>query len=180
MTPFSAETTRIDGLWTIELKQVPDARGVVREAYRESDFSASGLPSLGERPQLNCTETVKGGVRGIHGELAHKLVSVVSGRVYAAIVDFRPDSPTAGEWCDFALGPGDGLFVSSGLGNSFQTVSDEPSQYLYLFAAEWYPGMPGVHVSPLDATLAIPWPLEPILSDKDADRSKTIGAALNR
>jgi dTDP-4-dehydrorhamnose 3,5-epimerase len=178
VTPFRAEPTRIDGLWTTQLKQASDSRGTVREAYRESEFAATGLPSLGARPQTNATETRKGGLRGIHGELAHKLVGVVAGRVYAVILDLRPASPTAGEWLDFTLGPGDGLFVSSGLGNSFQSISDEPSQYLYLFAEEWVPGMPGVHVTPLDPALGIEWPLEPILSEKDADPTKTLAAAL--
>jgi dTDP-4-dehydrorhamnose 3,5-epimerase len=180
VNPFRAEPTKIEGLWTTELKQITDTRGTVREAYRESEFVAAGLPSLGTRPQTNATETVKGGLRGIHGEFAHKLVSVVVGEVYAVILDLRPESPTAGEWLDFPLGQGAGLFVSSGLGNSFQSVSDEPSQYLYLFAEEWRPGMPGVHVSPLDPALGIDWPLEPILSEKDADSTNTLAKALSR
>lgn len=180
MKPFRAEPTKIDGLWRTELKQVADARGVMREAYRESEFVATGLPSLGARPQTNCTETRRGGLRGIHGELAHKLVGVVAGEVYAVVVDLRPASPTAGEWLDFPLGPGDGLFVSRGLGNSFQSVSEAPSQYVYVFEEEWRPDMPGVHVTPLDPALGIAWPLEPVISEKDADPSKTLVAALSR
>lgn len=180
MNPFRAEPTRIEGLWTTELKQFRDARGTIREAFRQSEFEAAGLPSLGRRPQTNATETVRGGLRGIHGEYAHKLVAVAAGEVYAVILDLRPDSPTAGEWEGFTLGPGQGLFVSSGLGNSFQTTSDEPSQYLYQFAEEWAPDMPGVHVTPLDPALGIDWPLEPILSEKDADPSRTLAVALSR
>lgn len=183
LTPFRASATDIEGLWTVQLKAVEDPRGVVRELYRESDFVASGLPSLGQRPQTNCTETHHGGVRGIHGELAHKLVALANGAGYAAVVDLRPASPTAGRWLGFELAPGRGLFVSAGLGNSFQTTSREAAQYLYCFAEEWRPDMAGAHVSALDPTLAIPWPVPVgagmVISDKDADPANTLGRALD-
>ena len=177
---FRAEATSIDGLWTIELKQFADVRGVIREAYRHSDFEAAGLPSLGDRPQTNATETNRGGLRGIHAEDMHKFVTVVAGEVYAVVVDLRPGSATAGQWVGFGLTAGRGLFVSRGLGNAFQSISDEPSQYVYVFDREWAPGMPGVHVTPLDPALRIEWPLEPILSEKDADPERTLARALNR
>jgi dTDP-4-dehydrorhamnose 3,5-epimerase len=171
MTPFTATPTEIDGLYTVSFKVIEDSRGSVMEFYRQSDFQAAGLPSLGERPQVNAPLTVKGAVRGIHAESAHKLVSVASGKVYAVIVDLRKDSVTAGKWLGFELERGQGLFVSKGLGNSFQSVSDEPSTYLYYFETEWVPGMPGLACNPLDPDLAINWPIAEgagmIISDKD-------------
>jgi dTDP-4-dehydrorhamnose 3,5-epimerase len=169
--PMKAETTDIEGLYKVQFKVIEDDRGSVMEFYRQSEFEAAGLPSLGDRPQVNAPLSVKGTVRGIHAEFAHKLVSVASGKVYAVIVDLRKDSPTAGKWQEFELGRGQGLFVSSGLGNSFQSVSDEPSVYLYYFEAEWTPTMPGVACNPLDPDLAITWPIPEsqgmIISDKD-------------
>lgn len=168
---FTVEPTKIDGLFTVSYKVFEDDRGSVMEFYRQSDFTASGLPSLGERPQVNAPMTTKGGLRGIHAEFAHKLVSVAHGEVYAAIVDLRKDSPTAGQWLGFNLSRGHGLFVSSGLGNSFQSISDEPSIYLYYFEQEWKPDMPGLACNPLDPELNITWPIKEnegmILSDKD-------------
>src|SRR5579885_2301191 len=120
--PMSAEPTSFDGLWRVSFKVITDERGSVMEFYRQSEFAASGLPSLGERPQVNAPLSVKGAVRGIHAEAAHKLVSVATGKVYAVIVDLRKDSPTAGKWQGFELERGQGLFVSRGLGNSFQSV----------------------------------------------------------
>jgi dTDP-4-dehydrorhamnose 3,5-epimerase len=172
-TTFEVEKTDIEGLFTVRFKIFEDNRGSVMEFYRQSDFVAAGLPSLGERPQVNAPLTIKGAVRGIHAEFAHKLVSVASGEVYAVIVDLRPDSPTAGKWLGFTLRRGQGLFVSSGLGNSFQSVSEEPSIYLYYFEDEWRPDMPGVACNPLDPELAIDWPIADgtgmILSQKDRD-----------
>lgn len=169
--PMKATKTEIDGLWTIDYKVISDDRGSVMEFYRQSEFEALGLPSLGERPQVNAPLSIKGTVRGIHAEYAHKLVSVASGKVYAVIVDLRSDSPTAGKWLGFELERGKGLFVAKGLGNSFQSISQEPSVYLYYFEQEWQPGMPGKSCNPLDADLAIDWPIKEsqgmIISEKD-------------
>lgn len=171
MTDFSAIETEIKGLYTVQFKIIEDPRGSVMEFYRQSDFDKAGLPTLGERPQVNAPLTIKGALRGIHAESAHKLVSVASGKVYAVIVDLRKDSETAGKWLGFELERGQGLFVSKGLGNSFQSISEEPSTYLYYFETEWVPGMPGLACNPLDADLAITWPIADnegmIISDKD-------------
>ena len=169
--PMKAQKTEIEGLYTVEFKVIGDDRGSVMEFYRHTEFEALGLPSLGDRPQVNAPLSVKGTVRGVHAEFAHKLVSVAYGKVYAVIVDLRANSPTAGKWLGFELERGKGLFVSSGLGNSFQSVSDEPSVYLYYFEQEWAPGMPGTACNPLDPELAIDWPIPEgkgmIISEKD-------------
>jgi dTDP-4-dehydrorhamnose 3,5-epimerase len=171
MSGFKAEKTGLEGLYKIQFKVIEDERGSVMEFYRQSEFEAAGLPSLGERPQVNAPLSVKGAVRGIHAEDAHKMVSVAAGKVYAVIVDLRKGSPTAGKWEGFELERGQGLFVSKGLGNSFQSISDTPSVYLYYFEKEWHPGMPGVACNPLDPDLAIEWPIPEgqgmIISDKD-------------
>ncbi|MDQ3123086.1 MAG: dTDP-4-dehydrorhamnose 3,5-epimerase family protein [bacterium] len=170
-TKFEVQPTEIEGLFTVTYKVFEDDRGSVMEFYRQSDFEAAGLPSLGERPQVNAPLSFRGAVRGIHAEYAHKLVSVASGTVYAVVVDLRHGSPTAGKWLGFTLERGLGLLVSKGLGNSFQSVSDEPSVYLYYFEQEWHPGMPGKSCNPLDPDLAIDWPIKEgegmLISDKD-------------
>lgn len=169
--PMQAIPTRIKGLWQVQFKIIEDERGSVMEFYRQSDFEATGLPSLIERPQVNSPLSVKGALRGVHGEFAHKMVSVAYGKIYAAIVDLRKTSVTAGQWQGFELERGQGLFISSGLGNSFQSISSEPSLYLYYFEKEWQPGMPGVACNPLDPNLNINWPIPDghgmIISDKD-------------
>lgn len=171
MIPFTATETKIKGLFEVQYKLIDEPRGSVMEFYRQSEFEAVGLPSLGDRPQVNAPMTVKGAVRGIHAEYAHKLVSVASGKVYAVIVDLRQNSETFGEWLGFELERGKGLFVSKGLGNSFQSTSDEPSVYLYYFEEEWRPDMPGIACNPLDPELNIDWPIKEgegmIISEKD-------------
>jgi dTDP-4-dehydrorhamnose 3,5-epimerase len=168
---MEANTTGIDGLWRVDFRIFPDERGSVMEAYRQSEFESLGLPSLGERPQVNAPMTERGAVRGIHGEFAHKFVMVAYGKIFAAIVDLRAVSETFGKVETFELQRGQGLFISNGLGNSFQSTSEEPSVYLYHFEQEWSPTMPGVSVNPLDSELNIQWPIKQgegmILSPKD-------------
>lgn len=167
---FKVQETKLEGLYRISYKVFEDDRGSVMEFYRQSDFIKSGLPSLGERPQVNAPLSVKGTLRGIHAEYAHKLVAVAGGSIYAAIVDLRKYSKTSGSWEGFTLVRGQGLFISKGLGNSFQSISDEPSLYLYYFEQEWKPDMPGKACNPLDKTLAIDWPIkgdDMIISSKD-------------
>jgi dTDP-4-dehydrorhamnose 3,5-epimerase len=169
--PMQATPTKIEGLWQVQFKVIEDERGSVMEFYRQTEFAATGLPSLNERPQLNAPLSVKGALRGIHAEDAHKLVAIAGGKVYAAIVDMRADSQTVGQWQGFELERGQGLFIARGLGNSFQSVSDEPSIYLYYFEKEWQPGMAGKACNPLDPELSIDWPIKDgagmIISDKD-------------
>jgi dTDP-4-dehydrorhamnose 3,5-epimerase len=169
--PFAARAGGIDGLYVIEMKEAHEERGVVREFYRESAFVEAGLPSLGPWLQINITETVRGAVRGLHGENMYKLVAVVAGEAFGAYVDVRTNSPTRGRVETVDLAAGVQVLVPRGVCNGFQSVSPGTTQYLYTFDAEWVPGMAGVAVHPLDPALGIPWPL-PVDVDDPASISE--------
>ena len=154
---MSVETTEIEGLFVITMKQVPDERGVVREFYRESSWVAAGLPSLGPWLQINVTESRRGALRGLHGEHMHKLVAVASGEAFGAYVDARPTSSSRGKVVTVELVAGRQVLVPDGVCNGFQSLTD--TQYLYCFDHEWVAGMAGASVNALDPALAIPWPL---------------------
>jgi dTDP-4-dehydrorhamnose 3,5-epimerase len=172
--PMSVETTEIEGLVVITMKQVDDERGVVREFYRASAWAEAGLPSLGPWLQVNVTESKRGAVRGLHGEDMHKLVAVAAGEAFGAYVDGRPDSPSFGRVVTVELTAGRQVLVPNGVANGFQSVTD--TQYLYCFDAEWAPGMAGIAVNPLDPALGIAWPLPidvenpAMVSAKDRDQ----------
>jgi dTDP-4-dehydrorhamnose 3,5-epimerase len=157
--PFSATPTAIDGLYVIELKEVRDTRGVIREFYRESAFVEAGLPSLGPWLQINVTETKFGSIRGLHGENMYKYVAVAAGEAFGAYVDTRPASPSCGAVVTVGLVKGTAVLVPRGVCNGFQSVSRGRTQYLYAFDHEWAPGMAGAAVNPMDAALAIAWPV---------------------
>jgi dTDP-4-dehydrorhamnose 3,5-epimerase len=162
---FEARPGGIDGLWIIAVKQVTDERGTIREVFRRSALEAAGL-SVPPFEQINVTETRAGAVRGMHAEQTTKLVTVAAGEVFAAFVDLRDDSPTFAGVETVVLRPGVQVLVPAGVANGFQGLS-ETSQYVYCFDREWQPGMPGRSITPLDAQLAIPWPM-PIDTDDPA------------
>jgi dTDP-4-dehydrorhamnose 3,5-epimerase len=172
--PFSVEPTEIAGLFVVQMKQFEDERGTVREFYRESDFLAAGLPSLGNTVQINLTASHQGVIRGLHGEAMQKFVAVAGGEAFGAYLDPRPTSPSRGKVVTVALRPGMGVLVENGLCNGFQAVAPGVTEYLYCFDEEWAPGMAGVSVSPFDPDLAIPWPIaiettnRALVSAKDA------------
>jgi len=155
VSPFATHPTEIDGLVRIELKQIDDERGVVREFFRASTYP----PALPPWRQVNVTETTQGAVRGMHGEDATKLVGIVEGEAFGAYVDLRADSPTRDRLVTLQLRKGTQVLVPPGVANGFQAVAPGVTQYLYCFDTEWAPDMTGVFVHPLDPTLAIPWPL---------------------
>src|SRR3954453_10006571 len=169
--PFSVSETEIEGLVVIEMKQVTDERGGIRELYRESAFEEAGLPSLGPWLQVNITETKQGSIRGLHGEDMFKLVAIVAGEAFGAYVDTRPDSPSQGKVVTTNLVQGTQVLVPKGVCNGFQSVSEGTTQYVYTFDSEWSPGMAGTAVNPLDPALGIAWPV-PV----DADDLQQVSA----
>ncbi|WP_108717975.1 dTDP-4-dehydrorhamnose 3,5-epimerase family protein [Miniimonas sp. S16] len=172
---FTTESTAIDGLHVVRMKQIHDERGTVREFFRASAMADAGLHA-GPWQQLNLTETSRGAVRGLHGEAMTKFVSVVNGTVLGAYVDARPDSPTVGAVVTVPIELGVQVLVPRGVLNGFQSTSDGVSQYLYCFDDEWRPGMAGVAVTPLDPALGIAWPI-PIDADDRAQLSAKDAAA---
>jgi len=182
IVPFSVDRTAIDGLVVLTMKQIFEPRGTVRELFRTSAMAQAGL-AAGPFLQINVTETVRGAVRGLHGEAMTKLVAIAAGSAFGAYVDTRPDSPTVGAVVTVELVPGRQVLVPAGVCNGFQSTSDDPSQYVYCFDAEWVPGMAGIAVHPLDPALGIDWPIpvdpaDPAqLSAKDAAQP-TLAAAL--
>ena len=168
--PMSVESTAIDGLLAITMKQVTDDRGTVREFYRQSSWREAGLPDLGPWQQVNLTESRPGALRGLHGEAMHKLVAIAAGEAFGAYVDARAESPTYGAVATLRLVPGQQVLVPQGVCNGFQSIGETPTQYLYCFDSEWVPGMAGVAVNPLDPALGIAWPL-PVDVDNPAQIS---------
>ncbi len=170
---MAVRPTAIDGLMVIDLKEVTDDRGTVREFFRQSSFLEHGLPDLGPFLQVNLTESSYGAIRGLHGESMWKLVAIASGSAFGAYVDGRTESATFGVVVTVELEVGTQVLVPSGVCNAFQTTSEEGSQYLYGFNAEWVPGMAGVAYGPMDPQLGITWPvpidpMDPsLLSEKD-------------
>ncbi len=155
---FDVTKTSVEGLLVLRMKSVTEPRGVVREAFRASAFMEAGVYA-GPWKQVNVTETVRGAIRGFHGEQAIKVVAVAAGSAFGAYLDTRPESVTFGQVVTVDLAPGIQVLVPAGVCNAFQATSAPAAQYLYLFSEEWSPDMPGVSVNPLDPELGMSWPV---------------------
>ena len=168
MSAPSVSPTSVPGLLRVELAVHGDERGWFKESYQRAKLEDLGLPRL-EVVQNNVSYNAEVGVtRGIHAEPWDKYISPAFGRVFAAIVDLRAGEGF-GRLETFELGPGDGLYVPRGCGNSFCTLEPH-TVYNYLVNAHWSPDATYTNVNPFDPTLAVPWPLpreRMVLSEKD-------------
>ena len=162
-------STSIDGLYEISLVVNRDDRGSFREVFQAEKLAAVGLPDLGP-VQWNISENhERGTLRGIHAEPWDKYVHMIAGEAFAAIVDLRSDSPTYKQYETFTLNQENALYVTHGLGNSYQVTSDG-GVYGYLVNQHWSPEAQYTLISFRDPQLAIPWPIEPdpaLISEKD-------------
>jgi dTDP-4-dehydrorhamnose 3,5-epimerase len=162
------EHTPIPGLLVVRLDVHGDNRGWFRENWQREKMIELGIPDF-EPVQHNLSFNAERGVtRGIHLEPWDKLVSVVTGRVFGAWVDFR-EGPGYGRSHHLEIDHSVAVFIPRGVGNSYQTLEPDVT-YTYLINHHFDPTLryPGVRLD--DPTAAIPWPIpiaEAILSDKD-------------
>lgn len=171
------------GLWVIELDQIKDKQrvgGSFTELFRLDALTRAGLPELGT-VQVNRSISTFGTLRGIHVAPWHKYVFVGPGQVMAVIVDPRPDSETFGLYLQFALNERFALFVSAGLGNSYQVNGHrEREVYYYYLVNETYRPRAEFGIAFDDPDLAIPWSMDDLqISEKDR-HNPTLRAAVGK
>ena len=170
--------TDIPDVILLEPRVHQDARGFFLESYnRRTLHEATGLQP--DFVQDNTAFSVRNVLRGLHYQIRQpqgKLVRVVAGAVFDAIVDLRRSSPTFGQWFGLELSAANKrmLWVPEGFAHGFLTLQDG-TDFLYKCTAAYAPE----HEHSLawnDPSLAIDWPLDgaPSLSAKDAS-----GAALS-
>jgi dTDP-4-dehydrorhamnose 3,5-epimerase/reductase len=157
---LAVHETEIDGLWVVDLvvNHDPDRPGATfREAYQGEKMRALGLPEF-HPVQFNVSESPLGTLRGFHGEPWEKFIHVVSGTAFSAIADIRPESPTFKKVWTGELGSHNAIFVTRGLGNSFQAIT-ELVTYTYLTSEHWQAGLSYPAVAWDDPELAVAWPI---------------------
>ncbi len=161
--------TAIEGLLVVERERACDDRGFFLETFRLAELEQE----LG-RPvrfvQQNHARSRRDVLRGLHAEAWDKLIYVPHGRIFNAVADIRPDSPTFGKVECFELGDESriSLFLPTGLANGYCVLSDE-ADYLYL-VTRYYDGSDTRGIMWNDPDLAVPWPIQdPILSRRDRE-----------
>jgi dTDP-4-dehydrorhamnose 3,5-epimerase len=157
---------RIDGVFAVRFQKFGDARGYFYESFRRS-----WIPGVPDMVQGNCSFSRAGVLRGMHYHLKQAdFWSVPSGRVRAALYDFRPSSPTRGAAQVLDMG-GDthpvGLYIPRGVAHGFCALEDSFMTYL---VDEYYDGADELGIRWDDPAMGIDWNLTtaPIVSDRDA------------
>ncbi len=164
--------TDIEGVFIVEPRVFPDARGHFFESWNRAAFEAAGLRY--DFVQDNQSLSSRGTIRGLHfqkGEHAQaKLVRVIAGTVLDVAVDLRAGSPTFGRHVAAELS-GENfrqLLIPRGFAHGFSVLS-ETAVFAYKcdnFYCREAEG--GVRFD--DPALGIDWRVpaaERLLSDKD-------------
>lgn len=162
----------IAGPLILEPKVFGDERGFFLESWNADAFAKVGLDL--NFVQDNHSRSQKGVLRGMHFQNPQpqgKLVRVVRGAVFDAIVDLRRSSPTFGKWTGVVLSAENKrmFWVPEGFAHGFLTLEDD-SDFLYKCTAPYLP-QNECSLAWDDPEVGIEWPLdgiEPKLSAKDA------------
>lgn len=158
----------IPGLFLVERASQRDHRGFFREVVRWNELEAARAEPF-TPVQWNHSQSLPRVLRALHAESWNKLVYPVTGTMFAAIVDIRPELESFGriETITFDASDPVALFIPRGLANSICVVGDEPVNYLYLVDS-YYDGTDLRAITWDDPDLAIEWPIDdPIISDRD-------------
>lgn len=166
----------IPGPLILEPRVFGDDRGFFLESWNAASFAQEGLDL--SFVQDNHSRSQKGVLRGMHFQNPGpqgKLVRVVRGAVFDAVVDLRRSSPTFGKWTGVVLSAENKrmFWVPEGFAHGFLTLEDD-TDFLYKCTAPYAPQ----HEASLawdDPEVGIEWPLEgiePKLSAKDTDGVK--------
>ncbi len=169
----------LPGLKLIEPKVFGDSRGQFLETWNAERYAAAGIP--GPFIQDNLSRSRRNTVRGLHWQDPNpqgKLVSVVAGAVWDAVVDIRRDSPTFGKWYGVELSADNRrqLWVPVGFAHGFAVLS-EFADFSYKVTGRYSPK--DEHVLRWDdPAIGIDWKIDPaaaILSERDAAASGLSG-----
>jgi dTDP-4-dehydrorhamnose 3,5-epimerase len=162
--------TPLPGVLVLEPTVFKDDRGFFLETYRLDRLASLGIshPFV----QANQSRSIRDTLRGMHWQWRRpqaKLVRVVTGTIYDAVVDVRRSSPTFGAWCGVELSADNfrQLYVPVGFAHGFCVLSDQ-ADVEYLCSDFYDPdGEAGLLWN--DPAVAVDWPTRwPLLSEKDA------------
>jgi dTDP-4-dehydrorhamnose 3,5-epimerase len=162
------EKTITPGLLDLTRPTNKDTRGFFREVFHLDELDNE----IGKHfafVQMNHSQSKPRVIRALHAEHWNKLVYPVTGTMFAALADIRPESPTFGKVATFLFSDENrhALFIPSGVANSICVVGDRPVEYIYLVDA-YYTGKDTTAIAWNDPDLKIEWPVkDPIISERD-------------
>lgn len=172
MGKITVETCEIEGLKIITPDVHGDNRGYFMETYNYNDFKEAGIDQV--FVQDNQSASRRGVLRGLHFQKEFpqdKLVRVIKGEVYDAVVDLREGSRTFGKWHGVLLSEENKkqFFVPKNFAHGFLVLSDY-AEFCYKCTEFYHPGDEG-GLRWDDPDIGIQWPIpagvELILAERD-------------
>ncbi len=159
MGKISVKTCEIEGVKVITPQVFGDERGYFMESYNYRDFADAGIDV--NFVQDNQSSSTKGVLRGMHFQIEHpqdKLVRVISGQVFDAVIDLRKGSKTFGKWFGEILSAENKkqLFIPKNFAHGFLVLSDY-AEFAYKCSDFYHPGDEG-GIRYDDAEVGIAWP----------------------
>jgi len=146
-----------------------DPRGFFLQSYSATQYRDAGISDVWV--QDNHSFSSQGTLRGLHYQAVPgqaKLVRVTRGRIFDAIVDIRPSSPTFGRWHGIELDDDQHaqLYVPVGFAHGFCVLSDV-AEVQYKVSSP-YDAAQECAIRWNDPEIGVAWPIaEPLLSERD-------------
>lgn len=159
----------LSGAKLIRPRVFRDARGFFFESYSEARYRDAGMSE--PWVQDNHSSSVQGTLRGLHYQSTPgqaKLVRVTRGRIFDAIVDIRPGSPTFGKWHGEEIDAEQHcqIYIPIGFAHGFCVLSDV-AEVQYKVSSP-YDGARECAIRWNDPDIGLVWPMSaPILSERD-------------
>jgi len=163
--------TPLKDAWVLELEPRGDERGYFARTFCAREFEAHGLDPTVVQSNTSYSRDA-GTLRVMHWQRPPaeetKLMRCIRGRIYDAIIDLRPDSPSYLRHFGVELSAENRkmLYVPKGFAHGFMTLEDH-CETLYLVGAYYTPGAEdGLRHD--DPKFGIAWPREAaVISEKD-------------
>lgn len=159
----------LPGVKVVQPTRFEDERGWFAEVWNADRYRDAGLDL--RFVQANVSSSSRGVLRGLHFQWPNaqgKLITVLAGTVFDAVVDVRPASPTFGNWYGLELSAENRLqlWVPEGFAHGFLTLSDTALVHYHCTAA--YDAASDRTLAWDDPDVGIAWPRTPTrISDKD-------------
>lgn len=163
--------SELPGVTIIEPDVFRDGRGFFLETYRADKYAGGGISVV--FVQDNHSRSTRGTIRGLHAQRMHpqgKLVRVLAGAVFDAVVDVRRGSPTWLRWISVELTSDNfrQVYVPPGYAHGICIMS-EFAEVEYK-CTDFYDPADELRIRWDDPSIGIVWPTrEPILSGKDRE-----------
>ncbi len=153
----------IPGAYRLEPERPEDRPGFFARRYCRYELERRGLDPALVRCEVSINR-LRGTVCGLHYQAApyeeSQLIRCTAGRVFAVLVDLRPDSPAHRRHLGFELSKDNRqcLYVPPLVAAGFQTLEDDSEVFFQTSEFEYPEHARGVRWN--DPALAVEWPRE--------------------